>query len=349
MSAMAKVELPYVQAFTDRHGHVRHYFRRKGYKSATLNGEPGSELFAAEYQAALASSKPAATSLTEGPRSVGALIAQYYLSADFRALKASSQRTYKNVLEQFRLKHGPKGAATIQDIHLNAIFHAMAATPAQALVLRKRLMPVFELGKDLGWRKDNPVRNSKKLKHKSKGFAPWSEDDIAAYERRWAPGTRQRLALCVLLYTGQRRSDAATLGPQHRTKTGKISVAPIKSETTTGKRLVIPIHPRFEEELALHQVEGLAYLLTQYGKPFSAPGFTNWFVDQAKAAGLIDRTPHGLRKACSRRLAEAGCTTRQLMAILGWESIAEAERYTRDAGQEKLADQAMDNLLRAEG
>jgi enterobacteria phage integrase len=77
-------------------------------------------------------------------------------------------------------------------------------------------------------------------------------------------------------------------------------------------------------------------------------GFSGFMRDAITAAGLpLDCQPHGLRKAAGRRLAEAGCTTKQIMAILGHKSIAEAERYTREANQIRLATAAM-SLLEAQ-
>src|SRR5262249_7833594 len=55
-------------------------------------------------------------------------------------------------------------------------------------------------------------------------------------------------------------------------------------------------------------------------------------------AGLPSRCkPHGLRKAAARRLAEAGCSASEIMAITGHKTLAEGERYTRAAEQERLA------------
>jgi integrase len=51
--------------------------------------------------------------------------------------------------------------------------------------------------------------------------------------------------------------------------------------------------------------------------------------------------PHGLRKAAGRRLAEAGCSTNEIMSVLGHKSLAEAERYAREADQSKLATAAV--------
>src|SRR6516165_1404353 len=47
------------------------------------------------------------------------------------------------------------------------------------------------------------------------GFIPWTEGHVAVYERRWPIGTKERVWLDVLLYTGLRRGDAVVFGRQH--------------------------------------------------------------------------------------------------------------------------------------
>ena len=58
--------------------------------------------------------------------------------------------------------------------------------------------------------------------------AVWTEEDVAAYERRWPIGTRQRVWLDVLLYTGLRRGDAVRFGRQHV----RDGIGTIKTEKT---------------------------------------------------------------------------------------------------------------------
>jgi integrase len=59
-------------------------------------------------------------------------------------------------------------------------------------------------------------------------------------------------------------------------------------------------------------------------------------------AGLPpDLSPHGLRKAAARRLAEAGASPHQIAAITGHASLKEVERYTLSASQPILAKAAM--------
>jgi integrase len=83
-------------------------------------------------------------------------------------------------------------------------------------------------------------------------------------------------------------------------------------------------------------------LNTTFGKPFTVDGFSGFMRDAIAEAGLpLKCRPHGLRKAAGRRLAEAGCSAREIMAILGHKTLAEAERYTRDADQKKLAEAAI--------
>lgn len=68
----------------------------------------------------------------------------------------------------------------------------------------------------------------------------------------------------------------------------------------------------------------------------------------AQARNEVERLPncasHGLRKACARRLAEAGCTIHQIKAITGHKTDAEVHRYTAKADQVRLAHSAFEKL-----
>lgn len=345
MSDMAKIDLPYVQSFTDRHGHLRHYYRNRGVRAA-LPGLPGSSEFMAAYaEANDRAAKPVkpAEARTK-PRSINHLSVLYYGSADFLSLAPSTQRAYRGVIDRFRTDHGDKSAVHLETRHLEAIFHGMADRPEAVRNLRKRLSQLFGLCVRLGWRKDNPVTETKAPRRKrDAGFTPWTEAHIAQFRAHWKPGTRERLALELLLNTGQRRSDVVKTGPQHR-KGPHIGVVQQK----TGHRLRIRIHPDLAAELASRPITDLAYLVTGQGAPFTVEGFGNFFRDACAAAGLKGLSPHGLRKAQGRRLAEAGCSEKQIAAILGHASLSEVARYTRDANQGQLADDAMDRLEEAE-
>jgi integrase len=55
-----------------------------------------------------------------------------------------------------------------------------------------------------------------------------------------------------------------------------------------------------------------------------------------------------LRKAAGRRLAEAGATAHEIMAILGHRSLREVQRYTSDADQRRNAIAAMKKFVGTE-
>lgn len=334
---MARIDLKYVQRFRDRHGKLRHYFRRPGAKRVSLPGLPGSPEFMAAYQTALAVSLPPVGSARHTPKSIHHLIACYFASAEFAALKPSSQRTFRNQLDRFREKHGDKSSLTVTANHLNAIFSGMSGTPHAAANLRKRLRRVFALAVRLGWRADNPVRDTELGNFKRGEISPWTEADIETFRERWPSGSRERLALELLLCTGQRRSDVIRMGHQHVAQ-GLISV----TQTKTGHRLAIPILPDLSKELPNNGE--MLFLTTKTGKPFTVDGFGNWFRDAARAAGLAGLSPHGLRKAASRRLAEAGCTEKEIASITGHRTLAEVARYTRDADQARLSQAAAAKL-----
>lgn len=53
---------------------------------------------------------------------------------------------------------------------------------------------------------------------------------------------------------------------------------------------------------------------------------------------------HGLRKACARRLADAGATAHEIASITGHKTLAEVQRYTAAANRKTLADSAAEKL-----
>lgn len=343
-AVVATIDLPFVKTYRDRHGRRRCYFRRRGHPTVTLPlpSEPG---FLEAYDAAKSGQPVAggAGAAQTVPGSISALIVAYYASAEWADLRESTRTGYRNMLDRFRDAHGTKRVSAVEPRHLEAIFHAMAATPGAAGNLRKRLRRVFRLAVRLGWRKDNPVTETEApRRRRAGGFTPWTEDEIAKYEARWPSGTRERMAMALLLYVGVRRSDAVGLGRQHA-KAGRMHVLPLKT-SASGKRLAIKIHPALQREIDLTPADQLAFILTAFGIPFTAAGFTAWFRERAEMAGIVGRTPHGLRKAAGRRMAEAGCTAKEIAAVLGHATLAEVETYTADADQARLADAAVAKL-----
>jgi integrase len=173
------------------------------------------------------------------------------------------------------------------------------------------------------------------------GFAPWSEDDIATYERRWPVGTRQRVWLDVLAYTGLRRGDVVQLGRQHV----RDNVAYIKTEKT-NTQVALPILPLLAQTLAAGPCGDLTFIVGANGRPMTKESFGNAFREACRAAGLRDRSAHGLRKAAATRAAISGATLAQLNAIFGWTGAKMALHYIETADRTRLSNDAMSKLNR---
>ncbi len=110
----------------------------------------------------------------------------------------------------------------------------------------------------------------------------------------------------------------------------------------TGAIVEIPVRKELRAAIDLLPNNHLTFLVTENGKPFTAAGFGNWFREVCREAGLADHcAAHGLRKAAARRLAEAGCTAHQIMAITGHKTLREVTRYTEAADRHGLAEAAM--------
>lgn len=329
---VTNIKLAYIHRFKDRHGKVRFYFRR-GTQRTAIPGVPGSREFMTAYQAALEGSPPPPVSKA-APGSMAALAASWYRSADFANLMPATKTVYRRVADALVTKHGDKPIAPMEARHVRELMDAKAATPAAANRLLSILHLMMRHAVERNMRRDDPTVGVRRLRYRKQGYATWTEEHITAFEARWASGTRARRALALLLYTGQRRSDVIRMGRQHL-RNGMIEVRQQK----TDKPLMIPVHPELQREIDAAPAGQMIFLMTELGKPFaSGNAFYNWFIDCCRAAGIPPGfSPHGLRKAISRRLAEGGCTPHMIQAITGHVTLAEVERYTRAADQERLA------------
>jgi integrase len=278
------------------------------------------------------------------PGSVDALCVAYYRSPDFLRLKTSTQAVRRNIIDKFRAAHGTKPVRGLRRAHVAEIIGAKAATPEAANNLRKVLRVILNYAVSIDMIAANPTIGVAKYQTRSDGYHTWTEDEIAKFEAVHAVGTRARLALALLLYTAQRRSDVVHMGRQH-VPAGAIAVRQDK----TGTALMIPMHPELARALASVPRTNMTFLTTERGAPFTSAGFGNWFRDQCDAAGLPQCSAHGLRKAAATRLANAGCSANQIAAITGHKSLGEIAHYTRAADQQRLARQALDIQLGAEG
>ena len=101
---MTRIKLPFVHEYRDRHGKLRRYVRRPGSRRVALPGLPGSPEFMQAYQDAM--SGPIRQTRTMKAGTLAALAAEFFSSAEFANLAASSQATYRLALDPVLWRDG---------------------------------------------------------------------------------------------------------------------------------------------------------------------------------------------------------------------------------------------------
>jgi integrase len=255
-------------------------------------------------------------------------------------MSLTTRRQREHIIRQILETAGNEPLSRIDRKAIIAGRERRAHTPFQARHFLDTMRRFFQWAVENEYAKSDPTIGLKIIKPKTDGFETWTDDDIAAYEKRWPRGTRERLMFDIFLYTGLRRGDASVLGKQH-VRAGVITIDTEK----TGTRVVIPMLPELLRTLKAGPTGELTYIVSADGKPMAKEVIGNLFRAACRAAG-VNKSAHGLRKAAATRAANNGATVAQLEAIFGWEGGRMASHYTKQADRTALAAAAMTKLSR---
>jgi integrase len=312
-----------------------------------LRAEYGTPEFKREYEAAIAAAEreePVAKGPGAAEGTVAWLIDRYRETAIWRGFSPETRRERESLFKRAVNVRGDAQAYRITRESILASLDARAAKPSQArhfLITMRGLYRAVQAGH---LRVDPTAGVRSPVPPKTHVFPMWSAEHVAACEARWPIGTRQRVWLDVLLYTGLRRGDAVRLGEQHV----KQGVATIYTEKSKGEiEVSIPILPVLAATLKAGPCGDLAFIVGAKGRPFTKEGFSIELRKACDAAG-VPGSAHGLRKVAATRAANAGATVTELKAIFGWTADSMASLYTRGADRRRLARRAMHKLMGAD-
>ncbi|KZK97895.1 site-specific tyrosine recombinase XerC [Pseudovibrio sp. Ad5] len=331
--------LPYILREVGR-GKVFWYFRRGKGPRSRLPGEYGSEEFMEAYTAAL-NGADAPPKKKREENTLGWLIDQYLSSPEFSSLKESTQAVKTSFLNNIAKESGHHPLEAIDASTIQGGRDKRASTPGAANNFLKHMSAMYKWAisdKNIPITK-NPTRDVPRLRNKSDGHHTWMPEEVEQYRNRWPLGTRERLALEVLAFTGLRRGDVCRVGPAH-VKDGVISFSTEKGEV----EIHLPILPPLQEAIDATP-HGVSYIGKEDQTPYTKESFGNWFRECCVAAGVPGRA-HGMRKAAATLAAENGATDSQLKAIFGWTTDDMPSLYTRKANRKKMAEEAIKTLQR---
>jgi integrase len=334
--------LKYIDVLPKPSGKVHFYFRRHG-KRTPLPGAYNSPEFLEAYWA-LRNGKAAASEIGADrtvPGTINAAIVALYRHHAFTKNKPITQQTDRNILEAFRAKHGNKRVALLEQRHIEAMIGEKAGKPSAQRNLLRALRVLLDFAVKQRLRRDNPAVGIKLDTIKTTGYHSWTEEELCQYEAHYPIGTKPRLALALLLYTATRRTDVVALGPPNM-RGGRLLFTYSKNDTPMD----IPIAAPLAEIIAATPMVGVkTFLVTEYGRSFTAAGFGNWFRARCDEAGLPQCSAHGLRKAFLRRMAEAGCSEDFIASISGHRDMREIRKYVQAANRARMATEGMAKTL----
>lgn len=338
---MPRPRPPHLHKETTRHGRTVWYVRVGRGPRIRLRAEFGTPEFAAEYQAAITGeAKPKTGAPKTG--SLRWLVDRYRESAHWRELRGSTRAIRERV---FRQMLETSGSAAFRSIRRQDIQHGVDRRESRfaAATFLKTVRGLFRWAVSAGHIEEDPTIGVRRPSQRTTGHKPWTDEDFTAYEARWPIGTRERLALDLLAYTGVRRGDLVRLGRQHLSREThvvrgeRVELTMLRFRTEkTGTPVAIPLLASLVRSIEATECGDLVFLQTKRGGPFIKESFGTWFAKACKAAGVPARA-HGIRKAAATRAAYHGATEAELDAMFGWSGGRTAFHYIRDANRDRLA------------
>ena len=339
---MPRPRPPFLVRQVTRHGKAVWYVRRGVGPRVRIRAAFGSPEFAGEYQAAVAGITAAQPKGRVGAGSSRMAHPAIPRKLGLATLAVATRDQRENILRNVERQAGDVPFTAITRAKIIEGRENRKATPNQANNFIKSMRGLFRWAVDVEIAKVDPTRDVKLLNVKTEGFHVWTEDEVSQFEGRWPIGTRERLALDLLLYTGLRRGDAVRLGRQHV----KDGVFKIKTEKN-GVVVEAPILAPLARSIEAAPTGDLAFIAGERGKPMAKESFGNWFREACKAAG-VPGSAHGLRKAGATLAAENGATTTELKSMFGWTDDSMPAHYTRTADRARSAAVGMSKLERKE-
>lgn len=271
------------------------------------------------------------------PGTITAGCIAYLSSSGYRQLSETYKPVIRRHVEAIRQQGSDAMMRDLEAHHIEEDLDPLTPAVARSRMKAWRKLCAFWKSRKLVL-SDVSLGVTGKRMPRSDGHIEWTQKDLHAFRKHYAPGTPERLALELLQWTGARSSDVVRLGPG-MVREGLLVFRQVKTGTDamvpwTGPALGL----ESERELLLTLLQDcrqMVYLTTVHGRPRSHKAFSGWFSQAATDAGLPHLSAHGLRKYRMNRLAESGATLLQMQTWVGHLTLTEVERYTRRAARKR--------------
>jgi integrase len=231
----------------------------------------------------------------------------------------------------------------MQRKHIKDMMAAKAETPNAANHVLRILRFLLDDAFEAGLIPHNVARDVKKFAVPTDGYHIWTEEEITAFYAVHPPGTVPHTCMTLMLYTGAARKDAVKMGWANVCG-GRIIYSRQAAKTCREVVVDIPIHSVLAACLELVPPDFEFFLQSVHGTAHTPGTLGNYMREWCDAAGIPHCSSHGLRKACERRLGEAGMREQEIAAVLGYVDTTTPHMRLGMGVRSELADKAISIL-----
>jgi integrase len=161
----------------------------------------------------------------------------------------------------------------LQRRHVQGMLDDRKAHPTNARDFLRTLRAVITYAISVEVRDDDPTVKITVEVPNTGGHHSWTEDEIAVYRAHYSIGTKERLALEILLGTALRCADVIKLGPQHIHN----GVLVVPTTQKTKQPVTVPVSAELATAInAAAPTNALLFLVNEHGRQFPAGGFSRF-------------------------------------------------------------------------
>lgn len=306
-----------VSSFNDRHGKLRWRWRGGGRKSAALGTEYRSPVFMQRLNAVSAGELIPFISPRSRHGTVALALGEWRVKPDQQSCTASTRTSHAGSIRELEDRFGHYSLTELSIGLINEFMQSLSHRPVVANrclgILRSALDDAVSAGK----LRANVALSVDKFDVEVTARRDWSEDDISAFYSTHVEQSLPHTAVTLMLYTGAAPSAAVRFG-WHNVQDGRFRFVKHPGKTTDMVLVDIPVHPVLAACLSALPEEHGTFLQTTQRALRSVNGLGNLLQEWTKAAGIPMCSGSGIRKACARRLKEAGASEQEIAAVLGY-------------------------------
>ena len=253
------------------------------------------------------------------PQTFAELAEAYMLSADYKALRPATRRSWSPWIAAAKEKFGDAPLLAMADIRMRGLIRAWrdewSTSPRQMDYAIQVLRRILNWGVDGGYLEINRASDFDPKYKADRSEILWTDEEIESVAAKMQPHVARAFKFAA--WTGLSRQDLLQLRwdqvtdwyiAKKRSKSDISQTVPVFDET----RVLL-------EEFKMAGKTAVTVITNRRGAPFTTRGFSMAVERARKEAGVANgKTLHDLRGTFATRLMNAGFEDREIDLILGW-------------------------------